>query len=669
MTSRKKRLLAAAWLAAVTLVLAELGTRLVARVPRWLELRRHPTIAERLSGTKQAMKLMTYEAVLASTDQFPAPVYGPDKSGRDAPAWTTFGQFPESGFRRPPASEKPPPGVVRIAFFGGSTTFDGYPEQVAERMDRRFGAGRVEVLNLGVPAGNTATSLLLLKRFLPHWAPHLVVIYHGFNDLVYYRARARGMAEVFSGRASMKDPALIPAPAQGLLGLVQLARRGDNLVGLAPWMAESIFQEPMNNYWLMSRLAWAAGIDLYVSTFAAPDYERLSADDLSFLDADIRFLWPVLGSREQYAADIAEYRRRLVVFAQQAPAPLIDVASRVRGGLDIFNDNCHLRDPGRALHAEIAFEALSPRVEELLARGAPAPALRAITAAAPLLSPPGGLPADHPRDGSCIQGPCPAGACFVPAGPARFGNDPAVLQAATRRVVDSIGFGDISWYDDDGPTSEVVLSAFCIDRTEAPEVLRARCVAEGVCPPFASPSGADRERQPAVMPTPADAEAYCTWRGGRLPTDAEWEAAARGSGDRVLPWGGEWTGREANYCGRECRFGPAGDPDDGALAAAEIGRFTGASPYGPVDMAGNLWEWAADCFMTQIHHSVPKGARDPIAAPDAACRRFLRGGSFQSCGGYLDKRNAEGLPDVDVPGRGVRCVYDFGIKHTPIEPR
>lgn len=662
-TRGRKRLLAVVWIAVVAVILVEIGLRLAVAVPRWLELRRYPDIAQRVSGTRQVMKLMTYRAVLDSIENFPAPVYGPEKEGSAAPEWGTFGTYPESGFRTLPPTDAPPPGVVRIAFFGESTTFNDYPDQVKARLEQRFGAGRIEIVNLGVPAGNTGTSLLFVKRFLGRWTPHLGVVYHGVNDLVYYTARARGTSDVFSGRASMDDPALAPAPPQGLLGLLRGGAAAP--APLHPWLAETIFQEPISNFWMMSRLAWAGGTELYVATFASPDYDDVSADELGYFDADIRFLWPVLGDRDAYARAIAEYRRRVVAFAAQAGVPVIDVAARLRGGRDLFQDNWHLTAAGRALHAEVVADALAPRVAELLAHGPPAPTPRAIGPAPPLAVPAGGLPADSKADGTCVRGPCPATACFVPGGTAHFGYDRTVLQTATDGIIAAIGFGDLSWYDDDGPAAEVVLSPFCIDRTEAPESLHAQCVAAGACPPVGERVTTPSERMPAVLPTSVDAEAYCAWHGGRLPTDAEWEDAARGPNGRVFPWGDKWTGREANFCGRECPSGLQDGPQDDTVGVAEIGHFPGTSPYGAVDMAGNLWEWAADCFMPHVRRFAG-GVHDPIAMRDPVCRRFLRGGSFQSLGLMLEKRNAEGLPDIDIPGRGVRCAYDFGITHTPV---
>jgi formylglycine-generating enzyme required for sulfatase activity len=132
-----------------------------------------------------------------------------------------------------------------------------------------------------------------------------------------------------------------------------------------------------------------------------------------------------------------------------------------------------------------------------------------------------------------------------------------------------------------------------------------------------------------------------------------------------LPWGDKWTGKEANFCGKECRFGKRDDHDDGSPAVAPIGHFSSTSPYGLIDTAGNLWEWAADCFASGAHWAVPPGSQDPVYAPEAGCRRFLRGGGYSSYAGFLEKRNAEGLPDVDVPSRGARCVFDFGIEHKP----
>jgi len=243
----------------------------------------------------------------------------------------------------------------------------------------------------------------------------------------------------------------------------------------------------------------------------------------------------------------------------------------------------------------------------------------------------------------------------VLGGDATYGYDDAQRAAALDRARAFMGFADATWFADDGPPVAVRVSPFCIDRTEVPADVQARCVAAGACPP-ARPSAsaaADPSRWPAVTPAAVDAEALCAWRGGRLPTDVEWEAAARGGDRRVFPWGDAWTGREANYLGSEHPAGPASFPSDGFPGPAPIGAFDGRSPFGPVDMAGNLAEWVSDCFTMDAHARVSPGAVDPVAPPVEGNLDAGSGGNATSAAAGV----ATGVL-VQYPDDGHFAVYD-----------
>lgn len=596
----------------VALGLAELGVRF--GEPRELAAERRRTETLRTH--------VNLGAVLQSIDRYPTNVPGSTQ-------WTTFGQL---SIMVPAAR----PGATQVVYFGAG---DG---ALVAKLADRLGRDRVELIDARTETATTASTLLLASRLST--AP-VIVADHGFTDLLYYRARARGAWDFFRGDASPNAPAF-GVTRRGLLGWFARPRDED----LPRWFAEAPFQEPMSNLWQLSRNAWLSGQTLIVVAPVAPE-----GDDARN-EREIRALWPVLGSLARYRRELGEFRTRLASFAATAGVALVDPALQASS----FASLSTLTDAG--IEAKIA--AIAAAIAPLLARPL---APRAIAAAKPLVDP--AMITTHPRDGICVRGPCPEHACFVPAGRATFGFAEPVLKAHIEKVKTGVGIGDMSWDEDDGPPISVELSAFCIDRTEASEADRARCVAEGNCPAFADPPHTDGKSWPAVMPSAVDAEAFCAWRGGRLPTDAEWEAAARGADERLYPWGNAWSGKEANFCGAECRFGIAGDPNDGALGVAPIGSFSGVSPYGLVDLGGNLWEWTADCFASGAHRLIPAGARDPIVGGDRGCRRFLRGGSFQSYPGFLEKRNAEGLTDVDVPTRGVRCVYDFGTRHTRFEDR
>ena len=157
-----------------------------------------------------------------------------------------------------------------------------------------------------------------------------------------------------------------------------------------------------------------------------------------------------------------------------------------------------------------------------------------------------------------------------------------------------------------------------------------------------------RGEHPVVQVSARDAAAYCTWAGLRLPSEAEWEFAARGTDGRRYPWG---SGPPESPDGaRRANFGTvpccAPDANDGYAKTAPVGRFaSGASPYGLLDMAGNVWEWTADAF------------------PDQPGFVALRGGGWGNNPYCLrvSYRHAN-PPDIGLDMVGIRCAADLSQK-------
>ncbi len=233
--------------------------------------------------------------------------------------------------------------------------------------------------------------------------------------------------------------------------------------------------------------------------------------------------------------------------------------------------------------------------------------------------------------------------------------------------------------DDERPAHQVELAAFWLDVTEVPNRAYEVCVAAGACRPHDAKSaevnrlGTDAMYRGPEQPVSAvswdDARAYCASRGKRLPREAEWEKAARGTDARRYPWG------DAAPTKAQAVFS--------AARTADVGTHPlGAGPYGHLDLAGNVWEWVEDVYDPYAYRRAGAARGEPgtcdevLAAQDELrrlgrqgftgtnpipreCERGLRGGAFNYPGpGLRSSNRVHHAARFRLVMSGFRCARD-----------
>lgn len=202
---------------------------------------------------------------------------------------------------------------------------------------------------------------------------------------------------------------------------------------------------------------------------------------------------------------------------------------------------------------------------------------------------------------------------YVPAG---------IFQMGTKDEGDWVG-------EDEFPLHGVYLNSYWMDKTEVTNAQYQKCVQGGSCSAPHSIASETRKsyfdnsefsEYPVIQVDWEQAQSYCQWAGRRLPTEAEWEKAARGPTERTFPWQGEGYGHDLATFDVDYNW-PNAD-------TTQVGSHPrGASFYQMLDMAGNVYEWVADWYAADYYQHSP--AQNPTG-PDQGVRRVIRGGAWTS---------------------------------------
>jgi formylglycine-generating enzyme required for sulfatase activity len=243
------------------------------------------------------------------------------------------------------------------------------------------------------------------------------------------------------------------------------------------------------------------------------------------------------------------------------------------------------------------------------------------------------------------------GMILIPAGGYLSGGDPKTGYEECLKHAKSC---ELEWFEHEGPPTWIWINNFYLDKYEVTQIEFEKVMGE-------NPSKSKGDNLPVERVLWNEAQGYCEKVGKRLPTEAEWEKAAKGGGNTLYPWGNEVVSGVANFCDVNCKaYFRAEQFDDGFKRTAPVGSYP-PNGYGLYDMAGNVWEWVSDWYGAGYYKERPqRNPQGPFSGQDLfhihGMKKVLRGGSWGNNAGAMRSSTRSWAHKSRVSRRGFRCA-------------
>ncbi len=285
-------------------------------------------------------------------------------------------------------------------------------------------------------------------------------------------------------------------------------------------------------------------------------------------------------------------------------------------------------------------------------------------------------PTAAPSDTATPPGPEPvivdakgATMILIPAGEFTMGNsiEQPLAECIKLFPIDFATNCKKEYYTDESPAHIVSLDSFYFDKYEVTNILYKACVDAGICKaPVQSNSeshaayygNGEYNDYPVIWVDWNMARTYCEWRGARLPSEAEWEKAARGASTQIYPWGNSFEDSKANSCDANCPKAIAvKNFNDGFAEVAPVTAFPGgANSYGVLNLSGNVSEWVTDWYSESYYATIGDNSTNP-SGPQIGDRHVIRGGSWARYPINLRlATRSKNKPEFSGNDLGFRCV-------------